>query len=235
MLIIPAIDIRNGKCVRLSQGNYALESIYGDPVAMALKWQAAGAKALHIVDLDGAKAGQPVNTASIKQILAKVKLPIQVGGGIQSASAVANLVAMGVTKIILGTLALSDQKILKQLIQKYPKQLTVSLDGVNDKLAIRGWQETTQMNLYQMAEKLQRVGVQEFIYTNVLKDGSLTQPDYPGIKKLLQVLCVPLIVAGGVTRVADIVKLKELKVSGVILGKALYESKLTLEEANNVS
>ena len=236
MIIIPAIDIRNGKCVRLKQGNFAEETIYGeDPVSMAQKWESEGAKTLHIVDLDGAKSGQLANYDVIERIVSSVSIPIQVGGGIQSEEIAAKVLAAGVKRIIIGTLALEDESIVKRLVNQYSEQIIVSLDSKNGKLAKKGWLEDTSMDLLETAQMLERLGVQQFVYTNVLKDGTLTQPDYQGIGTLLKSVKTPPIVAGGVSSIADIKKLKKMGVEGVIVGKALYEGKVDLKEANNVS
>lgn len=236
MLIIPAIDLRDGKYVRLKQGNYALETIYGsDPAAIAKKWQTAGAKALHVVDLDGAKTGQLVNLKAIKKIITALNIPVQVGGGVQSVIELEQLLSLGASKVIIGTLALEDEEQLVKLLANYSEKIIVSLDSKNGQLAKRGWLENSGQDLMQTAQKLEKLGVKSFIYTDVLKDGTLSQPNYEGIKSLLSVLSVPLTIAGGVSCLADIRKLAALKVAGVIIGKALLEGRINLKEANNVS
>lgn len=236
MLIIPAIDLRDGKYVRLKQGNYALETIYGsDPVAIAQNWQAAGAKALHVVDLDGAKTGQLVNLEAIAKIITVLNIPVQVGGGVQSVTELEQLFSLGASKVIIGTLALEDEEQLVKLLSKYGEKIIVSLDSKNGQLAKRGWSEDSGQDLLDTAIKLEKLGVKSFIYTDVLKDGTLSQPNYAGIKSLLSVLSVPLTIAGGVSCLADIRKLVALKVAGVIIGKALLEGRINIKEANNVS
>lgn len=236
MLIIPAIDIRNGKCVRLRQGNYSEETIYSDdPLVMAQKWLAEGAQALHIVDLDGAKSGELTNLEVIEKIAQVSKVPVQVGGGIQSAEAIQKLLSVGVSKVIIGTLALEDDILLKKLLNSYADQIIVSLDSKNGTLAKRGWLEETDNNLIATAQELEKLGIKNFIYTDVLKDGTLTQPNYEGVKELLNVVSVPLIVAGGISSITGIVQLKLMKVAGAIIGKALYEGRIDIREANNVS
>lgn len=236
MIVIPAIDIRNGKCVRLRQGDFADETIYGEnPVAMAQKWESEGAKMLHIVDLDGAKSGQPINFDVIEQIIANVNIPVQVGGGMQSEKVVAKVLKAGVNRIIIGTLALENESTLKRLIDQYSERIIVSLDSKNGKLSKRGWLEDSAMDLIETAQTLERLGIKRFIYTNVLKDGTLAQPDYQGIDAFLKSVKTSLIVAGGLSSVADIKKLKKMGVEGVIVGKALYEGTVDLREANNVS
>lgn len=236
MIIIPAIDIRNGKCVRLRQGNYSDETIYGeDPVVMAQKWQAEGAQALHIVDLDGARNGQLTNFEIVEKITQIANVPVQVGGGIQSEETIKKLLSIGVSKVIIGTLALEDEVLLKELLSPYADQIIVSLDSKNGVLAKRGWLEATDNSLIATAQKLEKLGVKTFIYTDVLKDGTLNQPNYEGIQELLNAVEVPLIVAGGISSILDIGQLKLMKVAGVIVGKALYEGRINIKEANNVS
>ena len=236
MLIIPAIDLRDGKYVRLKQGNYALETIYGsDPVEISKKWQAAGAKALHVVDLDGAKTGQLVNLKAIEKIITALNIPVQVGGGVQSVAELEQLLSLGASKVIIGTLALEDEGQLRELLTSYGEKIIVSLDSKNGQLAKRGWLENSGQDLLETAIKLEKLGVKSFIYTDVLKDGTLSQPNYEGIKSLLSVLSVPLTIAGGVSCLADLRKLASLKVAGVIIGKALLEGRINIKEANNVS
>ena len=236
MIVIPAIDIRNGNCVRLRQGNFSDETVYSeDPVAVAKSWESKGAKILQIIDLDGAKIGKPVNIKIVKQIAASVRIPIQLGGGIQSREVIENMLAAGVKRIILSTLALENEMVLKSVIDQYSEKIIVSLDTRNRKLAKRGWLENTELDYVETAKKLEQLGVRRFIYTNVLKDGTLTKPDLISIKSLLESIKVPVIVAGGVSSVEDIVKLKKMGVEGVIIGKAFYERKITIMEANNVS
>lgn len=236
MLIIPAIDLRDGKYVRLKQGNYALETIYGlDPVEIAKNWQAAGAKALHVVDLDGAKTGQLVNLKAIEKIITALNIPVQVGGGVQSVAELEQLLSLGASKVIIGTLALEDEEQLRELLANYGEKIIVSLDSKNGQLAKRGWLENSGQDLLETAIKLENLGVESFIYTDILKDGTLSQPNYEGIKNLLSVLSVSLTIAGGVSCLKDIKKLADLKVAGVIIGKALLEGRINIKEANDVS
>lgn len=236
MLIIPAIDIRNGKCVRLTQGNFESEKIYSeDPVAIAKQWKAQGAQVLHIVDLDGAKEGKPMNIDVIGKIIKTVDIPVQVGGGIRDEQTIERLHALGVKRIILGTLALKDAEVLKKILSKFTNKIIVSLDSKNGKLVQKGWKEETVKNYIATALYLQSMGVKRFIYTDVVKDGTLTTPNFTEIKHLLQNTTIPIIVGGGISSLEDIKKLKWLRVEGVIIGKALYEKRFTLKEAINVS
>lgn len=235
MKIIPAIDLRNGNCVRLRQGNYALEQVYSsDPVALALQWQAAGAKALQLIDLDGARTGTVQNVQVITAIAAQLTIPIQVGGGIQSVETIEQLLSMGVSKVIIGTLALEDEQRLQQCITTYGDKIIVSLDSKDGQLLKRGWLKDSGKQLLATAQRLEQVGVQSFIYTDILKDGTLTQPNYVGISELRAAVSVPITIAGGVSSVTDIKRLSAVGVAGVIVGRALLEGRLTIEEANNV-
>ncbi len=236
MLIMPAIDLRNGRCVRLKQGVFADETIYAaDPVVVARKWQAEGARILHIVDLDGAQTGSLANLAVIKKIIQSVDVPVQVGGGVQSMADIAKLQAIGVKTIIVGTMALENISLLQEMLEKFADTIIVSLDSRSGSLAKRGWLEQTDSNLLLTAKQLEIMGVKKFIYTNILTDGMLTEPDYAEVARLLRTVRVPVIVAGGVSSVNAIKKLAALGVCGAILGKALYEQKITLKEANNAS
>jgi len=236
MIIIPAIDIINKKCVRLKQGDYNRKTIYADdPIVVAKNWETQGAKKLHIVDLDGARQGKLTNFETIKQISKKTNIPIQVGGGIRSMKKIKKMLSIRISKVILSTIALEDEESLKNLLKSYSKQIIISLDSENGKLAKRGWLNKTNIDLIKTAKKLEKLGVKQFIYTNVLKDGTLTQPDYKEIKLLQKSIKAPLTAAGGISSITAIKKLKAMKIQEVIIGKALYEKKIDLKEVNNVS
>ncbi len=236
MLVIPAIDIKSGKCVSLKQGDFDSETIYSDePVTVAKGWESEGASILHIVDLDGAKNGTVVSFDIITKILEEVNIPIQVGGGIRNREILEKLLSAGVDKVILGTLVLENEALLEELLEEYADQIIVALDSRDGKLTKKGWQENTDKDVVTIAQKFERLGVKKFMYTNVLKDGILSQPDYSGIGALIKVIKVPIIVAGGVSSIADIKKLKSLNVEAVVIGKALYEGKVDLKEAICVS
>ena len=236
MLVIPSIDIKNGKCVRLTQGNFDQEKIYSDnPIEVAKSWQRKGAKLIHLVDLDGAKNGVLSNIEAIRDILQAVTIPLQVGGGIRDQQSVGKLLSLGVSRVILGTVVFEDEDLFKKLVNQYSSQIIVSLDVKNGVLMKNGWLESTDKNLIEAAKYLERLGVKRFIYTDVIKDGTLSSPNYGAIESLLENIYVPLIVAGGISSITDIQKLKDLGVEGVIVGKALYEGRIKLEELTNVS
>ncbi|HUQ85485.1 MAG TPA: 1-(5-phosphoribosyl)-5-[(5-phosphoribosylamino)methylideneamino]imidazole-4-carboxamide isomerase [Candidatus Limnocylindrales bacterium] len=232
MLIIPAIDIKNGKCVRLTQGDYTREKIYNeDPVMQALQWEDRGAKMLHIVDLDGAKNGFLDNFEIIKRINQVVKIPLQVGGGIRSKKTVKRLLYCGVSRVVLGTVALENEKEMINILSEFASQIAVALDTKDGKLMKQGWLEDSDRNLIATAVRLQDLGVQRFIYTDVIKDGTMTEPNYKEIANLTKNLSVPVIASGGISDINNIIKLNSLKVEGIIIGKALYENKFNLREA----
>jgi len=236
MLIIPAIDIKNGKCVRLTQGDFENEKVYSeDPVAIAKQWEEQGAQMLHIVDLDGAKNGNLANSEIIKKIVQEVKIPLQVGGGIRNKEAVKTLLSNGISRVILGTVALENEDELKNILNEFASQVAIALDTKDGKLMKQGWLENSDKSIITTALKLEKLGVKRFIYTDVVRDGTLTEPNYKEISNLAKNIVVPVIASGGISTIASIKQLKSMGVEGVIIGKALYEGKLDLKEALNVS
>jgi phosphoribosylformimino-5-aminoimidazole carboxamide ribotide isomerase len=236
MLVIPAIDIRGGKCVRLKQGDFDRQTTYDtDPVAVAKRWEAEGAKLLHIVDLDGAKDGISANLAVIRKIAQSLAIPVEVGGGIRSIQAAETLLSSGVARVVLGTMAFEDRTSLKTLLKKYAPRIVVALETKDGKLVTRGWQQSVGGDLLATAQELQNTGAQRFLYTDVTKDGMLTEPNYKEIANLVQALSVPIIASGGVSILETIKKLRAIGPEAVIVGTALYEGTLNLKEANNVS
>lgn len=237
MQIIPAIDIRNGKCVRLFQGDYAKETIYSDsPVNMALKWKKQGAKILHIVDLDGAIDGKPKIANIVKQIIEAVRLPIQVGGGIRGTDLINQLIESGVSKIILSTIVLENPESLKKIVNLYDDKVVVSLDVSKGKLMKKGWLQTSDLDPIQLINQLENMGINTIIFTDITRDGTLTEPNYKMVDIIRKNTKMDLIIAGGISSVEQIKKLKAMGVDGVIIGKALYEGKIILKEAiKNVS
>lgn len=231
MTIIPAIDIKNGKCVRLTQGKFDAVTIYSDdPVIMAKKWENEGVKMIHIVDLDGAEKSLPVNYEAILRIRKAVKILIQVGGGICSEKTAVEFLKMGIDRIILGTIAIDDPLLLKKLLNKFSSKIIVSLDAKNGKLMKKGWLDKTQINAIDKGLELEKEGVKRIIFTDVTKDGTLTVPNFKIIKLFLSKIKVPLIAAGGISAIESLEKLNSLGVEGVIIGKALYEGKINLPE-----
>ncbi|HWY79328.1 MAG TPA: 1-(5-phosphoribosyl)-5-[(5-phosphoribosylamino)methylideneamino]imidazole-4-carboxamide isomerase [Candidatus Sulfotelmatobacter sp.] len=235
MVIIPAIDIKNGKCVRLTQGDFNREVIYeDDPVIVAKRFEKEGASIIHIVDLDGAKEGKLVNLDVVAKLINSVAVPVQIGGGIRDEQTVKILFSLGAKRIILGTLALENREDLQKILTKYADRIVVSLDSKSGKLLQKGWKEETSKNYIVTALELQTAGVKRFIYTDTIKDGMLSSPNFTEIKQLMQQTISPIIVGGGISSLEDIKKLKLLRVEGVIIGKALYENKFTLKEVMHV-
>jgi len=231
MQIIPAIDIKNGKCVRLFQGDYDKETIYSsNPIEMALKWKNKGAKIIHIVDLDGAKVGKSKIKKIVQKIINDVRIPVEIGGGIRNLITVKRLFNIGVTRIILGTVALKKINPLKKLIDLYGDKIIVSLDAKNGKLMKKGWLEKSNFDLIPTVKQLEKTRVKTIIYTDTIRDGTLTEPNYKVIKTVKESTKLKLIIAGGISSIDQIKKLKEMEVDGVIIGKALYEGKIDLKE-----
>ncbi len=232
MKIIPAIDILDGKCVRLTKGEFESKKIYSfDPLAMAKKFEAEGAKILHIVDLDGAKTGKPLNQELIIKIASTIKIPIQVGGGIRDLKTIEDYLNSEVRKIVIGTQALTKDEFLSPIIKKFgSERIVVAIEIKQGKLAIRGWQETINKNYLDFARELKGLGVTEILFTDVDKDGSLTEPNFKAIRELFE-FGFNVIASGGVSGLEAIRKLKKIGVGGAIIGKALYENKLSLPEA----
>lgn len=233
MKIIPAIDIRGGKCVRLYQGDYSRETIYNDnPTVVAQKWAEQGAKTLHIVDLDGAKEGKLVNFEIIRKIINGTRLPVQVGGGIRNIISIYRYIENGAQNIILGTVILENRNELKSILNKFAEKIIVSLDTNGNTLMKKGWKEKSGKELMETIKELEGTGVKTIIYTDTIRDGTLTEPNYEVIKSIKENTKMNLIVAGGISSIEQIKKLKKMGVDRVILGKALYEGKINIKEAN---
>lgn len=236
MFIIPAIDIKNKQVVRLYQGDFKNTTIYSDnPVSIANFWQNTGAKRLHLVDLDGAKDGQMANFSIIKKIISQISIPVQVGGGIRSENMVKKLIKIGADKIILGTIVLESKSLCQKLIKKYQDYIAIALDCKNGSLLKKGWQSKSKKNIYSTLEHLNSLGVKDFIFTDVGKDGTLSSPNYDLVSKLLDITKGVLTVSGGISSAKQIKKLESFGVKAVIVGKAFYENKLDPKEVFNVS
>ncbi|MFA6129570.1 MAG: 1-(5-phosphoribosyl)-5-[(5-phosphoribosylamino)methylideneamino]imidazole-4-carboxamide isomerase [Candidatus Omnitrophota bacterium] len=235
MLIIPAIDLRGGKVVRLFQGKFDQEKIYSkDPVKVAKHWARQGAKFLHIVDLDGASSGVSKNLDVLKEIITQVGVPLEFGGGVRSMEKISELLGMGVERVVLGTRAANEAQFLKKAWKKFGEKIIVSIDARGEKVLTQGWNRATSKTTLDFAKELKEVGFKQLIYTDVSRDGALAGPNILGIKELISKTGLNVIASGGVADLKDLVKLKSLQkkgLSGVIIGKALYEGKFTLAEA----
>lgn len=232
MEIIPAIDLRNGKCVRLYQGDYSQETVFSeDPVSVALRWQSEGARRLHIVDLDGAARGKPANLETIEDIVSAIDIPIQVGGGIRSTKTMEQLFAAGVERAILGTVAVEKPDLVKEACQRFGDRIIISIDAKDRMAATRGWLQESTMTASELAGKMIELGVTRFIYTDISRDGTLTGPNFEDIAEFLSEVSAPVIAAGGISSVHHLVRLAELGVEGAIVGKAIYTGDVLLADA----
>ena len=232
MEIIPAIDLRGGKCVRLYQGDYNQQTVFdNEPTAVALRWKSQGAKWLHIVDLDGAATGEPKNMAAVEQIIKESGLLVELGGGIRREAIAEELLHKGISRIILGTSAIENPRLVKKLCQRFGDAIVVGLDARDGKIAIHGWQKATTVDVLKFSRKMIKAGLNRFIYTDIKRDGTLTEPNFDMVSKLIAGVNVPIIASGGISRLEHLRRLKELGVEGAIIGKALYTGDIDLKEA----
>jgi phosphoribosylformimino-5-aminoimidazole carboxamide ribotide isomerase len=232
MEIIPAIDLRNGKCVRLYQGDYGKETIFSDdPISVALRWQSEGARRLHIVDLDGAAQGKPVNLDTIEDIVAAIDIPVQVGGGIRSIETIEQLFATGVERAIMGTVAVEKPDLVREACQRFGDRIIISIDARDRLVATRGWLQKSEVTAGELAGKMIELGVMRFIYTDISRDGTLTSPNFEAIAEFLSQASASVIAAGGISSVYHLTKLAELGVEGAIVGKAIYTGDVKLSES----
>ena len=232
MIILPAIDIKDGKCVRLFQGDYDQVTTYdSDPVQVAQRWQEAGASWLHVVDLDGAGVGHPVNTEVIAKMRDTTAPHIEVGGGLRSLASIEQLFAVSIDRIILGTIALKDRPLLREAIQHWGERIAVGLDARDGWVATQGWRETSQTRANDLAAELLGEGVQHFIYTDIARDGALCGPNMAALREMHQVVGRRLIASGGVSSLDDLRSIKALGIEGAIVGKAIYTGHVNLSLA----
>jgi len=235
MIIIPAIDIKEGKVVRLLQGKFDEITEYsGDPVAMAKLWQSKGAEWIHVVDLDGAQTGEMQNLDIILKIVEAVDIPVQIGGGIRKKEDIQKLLEAGVSRVILGTKVLEDRTFLKEIIGQWKDKIAASVDCSNGMVAQRGWIETTKIKAIDYVKDLEKHGVSCLVYTDISRDGTLTGPNFEGLIQIAESTSIPVIASGGIANIEDIKKLIAIKdkgIIGAITGRAIYEGKLDLKEA----
>ncbi|MBN9645990.1 1-(5-phosphoribosyl)-5-[(5-phosphoribosylamino)methylideneamino]imidazole-4-carboxamide isomerase [Terrisporobacter glycolicus] len=231
MIIFPAIDIKDNKCVRLLQGDFNKVNIYGDdPSEMAKKWEEKGAEFIHIVSLNGARGEGNINDHSIKKILQSVKIPIQIGGGVRDEKRIEDLLAMGVNRVIIGSMAVKNKELLKDLVKKYKEKIVVSIDATNGKVAIEGWEEVSSLDSINLCKELEEIGVKTIVYTDISKDGMMIGPNFHIYEKLSKETNLNIIASGGVTTLEDVKKLNLMNLYGAIIGKSLYENKIELKE-----
>ena len=232
MIIFPAIDLHGGKCVRLIQGDFDKETVYSyDPSATALKWQAAGAKFLHVVDLDGARAGSPQNLDAIKKILTAVEIPIEVGGGIRTLDDAEKILSLGVRRVILGSVAVENISLVEEAARRFGDKIVVGIDARGGFVAVHGWEKSSTVRADELAKKIVAAGVKTIIYTDISKDGMLSGVDAKIFSELAKSSGAQVVASGGVRSIDDIPALLAAGVSGVIVGKAIYTGALDLKTA----
>ena len=234
MEIIPAIDLLGGACVRLHQGDYDQVTRFSDdPVAQALSWQDQGATRLHLVDLDGAKSGDPVNDASVRAITAALDIPVQLGGGVRTVERAESLLSVGLDRVILGTAAIENPALVRDLAGRYPERIIVGIDARDGKVATRGWIEESNVEATALAKELSGAGIVAIISTDIATDGTLAGPNLEALRSMAEASSVPVIASGGVGCMADLLALLSLEpygVTGVIVGRALYDGRVMLKE-----
>lgn len=233
MLVIPAIDLKKGNCVRLVQGNKDAVTVYSqDPAMTAKRWESSGAKLLHIVDLDGAFSGNQKNLDAILKIRKAVRMTLQVGGGIRNIGNLIHLFSAGIDRVIIGTAAIEDPGFLVQACRQYPGRVLIGIDAKDGMVAIKGWEEVTPIHAYDLAKRLELVGIAGIIYTDIRRDGMLTGPNIEAVRDMVDHVTVPVIASGGISNMDDIKNLSQIqKLWGMITGKAIYSGSLHLKEA----
>lgn len=232
MRIYPAIDIKDGKCVRLFKGRFDEVTVYGDsPAEMARKWEQLGGGFIHVVDLDGALKGHGVNADEIKEICQSVSVPVQTGGGIRSMADIEAKLACGINRVIIGTKAVSDSEFVKEAVAKYGDKIVIGIDAKDGMVAVEGWEKTSDFTAVEFAKKMADLGVRTIVYTDIATDGTLAGPNVSAMREMAQAVDADIIASGGVGCLEDILALKDTGVEGVIVGKALYTGRVDLKEA----
>ena len=236
MQIIPAIDIKNGQCVRLTQGEFDQVTTYAEnPADAAMKWDAYAPARIHVVDLDGALQGEPRNRQHIANIVAAVKAKVQIGGGIRDLATIQAYLSLGVDRVILGTVALEDPALVEQACRAHPGRIVVGIDARGGKVAVRGWAETSETTAVELSKRLGNMGVAAIVYTDIARDGMLSGPNFEATTEMAQESPVPIIASGGISSLADLEQLAKIaNVAGAIVGKALYAGKIDLKQALKV-
>ncbi len=233
MILIPAIDMKDNKCVRLTQGDFSKVKVYSDePFEVAKKWVDEGANYLHLVDLDGARSEGIINRPSIGKIIRNIDIPVQIGGGIRSEEKVKDLFELGVDRVIVGTIAIENRQLLKKLVSEYGgDKIVVSIDAKDGYVAVRGWEIVSSINSLELCQELEEIGIKTIVYTDISKDGMLEGPNFDIYKTLSKETSLNLIASGGISSISDIIMLNEMNIYGVIIGKALYDKRIDFKEA----
>ena len=231
MQILPAIDLRGGQCVRLRQGDYQLETVFdADPAGVARRWVGEGAEILHIVDLDGAREGKPINSPSIRAIVESSGVPCQLGGGLRSERDISEALGWGVTRVVIGTKALSDPRWLEAMVQKFPERIVLGIDAKEGRVATHGWMDVSSESAIDLARKLEELPLAALVYTDISRDGMLAGANVAAMAEMCAATRLPVIASGGVTTLDDIRRLAALPLAGCIVGRALYESRIKLKD-----
>lgn len=236
MQIWPAIDLRGGKCVRLKQGDYQRETVFGeDPAAMARHWVDLGADRLHLVDLDGARDGRPGNLASVRAILEAVDVPCELGGGIRDEQVIRQLLELGLQWLVVGTLALEQPDWFRRMCRTFAGKLVLGIDARQGRVATNGWLRTSEVAASDLARQFAGEAIAAIVYTDIASDGMMAGPNVEAMRQMQSAVDLPVIASGGVTTVEDVARLAAVPMAGCIIGRALYEGKLTLPEAIRAS
>lgn len=232
MTLYPAIDIKDGKCVRLLKGSFSDVTIYGnDPVSMAKKWESSGGKFIHVVDLDGALKGHGVNADIIKRICSEVNIPVQTGGGIRSMEDIEAKLSCGINRVIIGTKAVSDSNFIKRAVDKYKEKIVIGIDAKDSMVAIEGWEQLSEFKAVDFARRMADIGVSTIVYTDIATDGTLSGPNTAAMREMSCAVPCDIIASGGIGSIDHIESLKDTGVEGVIIGRALYTGAVNLKEA----
>ena len=232
MRIYPAIDIKDGNCVRLLRGDFSQQTIYGnDPAEMAKKWEALGGEYIHVVDLDGALKGHGVNAAAIKRICEAVSVPVQTGGGIRTMDDIEKKLECGIARVIIGTKAVSDSAFVKEAVRNYGDKIVIGIDAKDGMVAIEGWEKTSEYKAVEFAQKMTDIGVKTIIYTDIATDGTLMGPNVCAMEEMVRASGIDIIASGGVGSLEHIKMLVPTGVEGVITGRALYTGNISLGDA----
>lgn len=232
MIIYPAVDIKDGKCVRLVQGRFDSVTTYSDdPLEMARRWALSRAEYLHVVDLDGARTGKPINHELIGSIASSLNIPVQIGGGIRSLETMEDLFSKGVSRIILGSSAVQSPELVREALKRFGNNIAIGIDAKDGKVSVDGWEKNSDIDAFELAKEVEEMGADTIIYTDISRDGMLIGPNLAAMEKMAGLVGVNVIASGGVGSLEDIKNLKETGVSGVIIGKALYTGNVDLVQA----
>ena len=231
MKIYPAIDLKNGMCVRLKMGDMEQATEYGDPAQVALRWQSEGAQYLHVVDLDAAFSGEFSNREAVTNILKAVSIPVQLGGGVRSMEDIRQRLSLGVARVIIGTAAFEAPELVEQAAAQYPGRIVVGIDAKDGRVATRGWAQKTKVSPVLLAQEMKLRGIRTVIYTDIARDGMLSGPNIDGVREMVEKTGLEIIASGGMSRIEDVKNIAQTGASGVIIGKALYTGDIGLAEA----